>query len=420
MTVKGVKLSKLQRKIYDACNLDTEDSIIVVSCGRQVGKSTVASQIICNWCFNNYEYKVGFYAPTYKQAREQYKRMEKGLRKVRDIEFNKSELLITFPNGSSCLFITADNDGMRGYSFDSIVIDEAGFVKDEIFNAGILPTVAVSVSRGNGKILLISTPKRKNYFYEYFSKDIEGKLSITATSEEGGFISKNLLKQIRANTPEHIYKNEYLAEFLEDGTGVFRYLACINDNIRAESELIYAAVDWGIEDDYTVLTIQDSVGNVLLQERWTGIDWIKLIDKIVDRLNIYNVNTIWSEVNGIGNMPTKELRKKFPNTKDWNTSNKSKVDIINKLAADFQTESIKIPREDSLFRELDAFELKYTPKTKKVTYSARSGFHDDNVMSLAIVNFNRSKNPAKTEVMKKKTVTKPQDRRIGMRNRRRY
>lgn len=406
MTVKGIKLSKIQRDIYDACNLDSDNDFIVVSCGRQVGKSTVASQVICNWCFNNYEYKVGFYAPTYKQAREQYKRIEKGLRKVQGMEFNKSELLVTFPNGSTCLFITADNDGMRGYSFDSIVIDEAGFVKDDIFNAGILPTVAVSISKGNGKALFVSTPKSKNWFYNYFTNEMDSKKSITATSEEGGLISKSLLKELKKNTPEHIYRNEYLAEFLEDGTGLFKYKGCLSDNISAEDELIYAAVDWAIEDDYTVLTVQDKVGNVLLQERWTGIDWVKLIDTIVDRLNKYNVHTIWSEINGVGNMPTKELRKKFPNTISWTTSNKSKVDIINKLAADFQVEAIKIPRSDSLLSELDAFELKYTPTTKKVTYAARNGFHDDCVLSLAIVNYNRNKaGGTNITIPKRKTVT---------------
>jgi len=53
MTVKGVKLSKLQRKIYDACNLDTEDSIIVVSCGRQVIKAPITYNLRCNGTFTN-------------------------------------------------------------------------------------------------------------------------------------------------------------------------------------------------------------------------------------------------------------------------------------------------------------------------------------------------------------------------------
>lgn len=387
--IKGLKLTKLQKKIYNSCKLDSEYNIIVCSCGRQVGKSSVASQIVLNWCINNNGYKVGYFSPTYKQCKEQFNRIERGLSKIRGITCNKTDLIIYFPNGSYCQFQTADNDNMRGSTYHSLVVDEACFVKDEIFTAGILPTVAVSLSKKNGKVLLISTPKSKNWFYQYFKKSEEGKISITATSEEGGLISKQLLKQIKSSTPEHIYKNEYLAEFLDDGQGVFKYTKCILDGSKKITyDGCVAGIDFGMENDYTVLAVINKHHEVVAIKRWRGLDWDEMLREISNWLRYYNVQNAYAETNGIGNMPFKTLKKLFPNTRGWITTNKSKVDIINKLSYDFSNGLISIPNIDYLLTELDAFTVEYTQHTGKTTYKARNGFNDDCVMALAIANWN--------------------------------
>jgi len=387
--IKGLDLTNTQRKIYDACKLDSPYTFIVVSSGRQIGKSTVASQVMCNWCFNNTNYKVGYYAPTYKQCKEQYRRLEKGLQNVDGIEFNKSELIVTFPNKSIIQFQTAENDNMRGSTYHSIIVDESGFVKGDIYNAGILPTVAVSLSANTGKVLLISTPKTKNWFFDMFFTDNPGIIAIKATSEEGGLISKEVLDQIKSVTPEHIYRNEYLAEFMEAGSGIFPYRNCVIDDPSDNHEGLVAGIDFGIENDYTVLAIMNNKGEVVHLQRWRGGEWIPIIDEIAKIMKRLKVNKAYAESNGIGNMPFKELRKRFPYTHEWQTTIKSKPSIINKLSADFQQELIKIPNYDFLLTELDAYELSYNPATGSVKYGARSGFNDDCVMALAIANYNR-------------------------------
>ena len=87
-----------------------------------------------------------------------------------------------------------------------------------------MPTVAVSISGKNGikgKCLLISTPKTRNFFYDYCVQDIKNRKLITATTEQGGLISRDFLNNIKNTTPEQIYRNEYLAEFMEAGNGLF-------------------------------------------------------------------------------------------------------------------------------------------------------------------------------------------------------
>lgn len=394
MIFKGITLTPLQQKIYDACELDSEYQFIVVSVGRQSGKTECTIQICLNWCINNANFKVGYFEPIYRQAKKVFASFERGLEELEKagyVEMNKTDLTIKFKhNGSSIQFLSAENDSCRGFTFQGIICDEAGFMRDEIFSAAILPTVAVALSAGIGKVLLTSTPKQKNYFYNYFGSDMPKKLSITATSEDGGLISKEVLEQIRINTPDHIYRNEYLAEFLDAGEGVFEYLPCLTDSITTHIEGCVAGLDFGMENDYTALAIVNNKGELVHLQRWRDTDWMDLIDTIVKVLKQYKVNRVYAETNGIGNMPAKTLHKKFNATSYWTTTNKSKVDIINKLSADFKQNLISIPKTyDYLLTELDAYTLDYTPSTGKVTYGARNGFNDDCVMALAIANWNR-------------------------------
>jgi hypothetical protein len=390
VTLKGIELTELQRDIYNATKLDSKYQYIVVSTGRQVGKTTLAIQVALNWCINNKGFKLGFFMPVFKQCKKVFSSFEKGLKKSEIAEFNKTDLTITFKhNDSTIQFFTSENDNCRGFTFDSIICDESCFIKDDIFTAAILPTVAVALSKGTGKVLLTSTPKSKNWFFTYFSGDMENKIAIKATSEQGGLISKDVLASIKKSTPDWIYRNEYLAEFLDAGEGVFAYVDCLMNEKPTNTQGCVAGLDFGMENDYTALAIMNNSGELVHLQRWRGVDWMDLLDTIAAKLKEFKVNRVYAEINGIGNMPAKMLQKKFSATAYWTTTNKSKVDIINKLSADFKQNLIKIPKIDYLMDELDAYTLDYTPATGKVTYGARSGFNDDCVMALAIANWNR-------------------------------
>lgn len=387
----GITLTPLQKRIYDACELDSDYSYIAVTTGRQVGKTECTIQVCLNWCINH-SFVVGYFEPVFKQAKKVFASFCRGLAQLEEegfIEVNRTDLIIQFVGKGRIQFFTSETDTCRGFTFDAIVCDEAAFIKDEIFSSAILPTVAVSMSKGQGKVLLTSTPKSKNWFFDMSTIEMDNKISIKATSEEGGLISKEVLLQIKKTTPEHIYRNEYLAEFLDAGCGVFSYVSAVSDTEFEDRTSCVAGIDFGMENDYTVLAIMNVKGELVYLERWRDNDWSIVLTKIAEKLKEYKVIKAFAETNGIGNMPAKELKKKFAATTNWVTSNKSKVDIINKLSADFKQDLIKIPNRDYLLNELDAYTLDYTPATGKVTYGARSGFNDDCVMALAIANFNR-------------------------------
>jgi hypothetical protein len=71
------------------------------------------------------------------------------------------------------------------------------------------------------------------------------------------------------------------------------------------------------------------------------------------------------------------------NVQDWTTTNASKTEIISKLVTAFEQGNIKIPDDEVLLGELQAFEC--TPLAGgQFRYSAPPGLHDDLVMALAI------------------------------------
>ena len=402
ITLKALYLSDKQIDIYNAIQ---EKTLIVACTGRQVGKTEIAIITAISWLIkgNEYDTPYCYFLPTIKQCKKVYDDIvsrlgiliQKGMLKC-----NRTDLTIIYKN-TTLRFLSAESgDSIRGYTFHSIIIDEACFINDDVFNSVILPTVTVSLSNDIGKMLIVSTPKTKNWFFNMvtnpsFEKD---ECYITRfTSEEGGLISSKLLQSYRKSTPERVFNNEYMGEFIEEGDGLFRYKSCLTEqsiinevknNVIKNKHNVFAGVDWGIEDDYTVLTIINKDGYILETHKWKQIEWNKIIDSIVNIVRQYRC-IVYAETNGIGNMPFKTLRERYSNTQAFTTTNKSKNDIIQKLIMDFEKNEIKIPNNKDLIKELDSFELSVT-KFGNITYSARQGFNDDMIMSLAIANHKRN------------------------------
>ena len=392
----GIQLSRKQKDILKWCEIGNGLQYVVVSTGRQVGKSTIALITSIAWCTKNENFDVGIYLPVYKQARNLFHRLDKALKPLIDdnlVKLNKSEFTVTFNNGSSITFLSAENDNMRSFTFDAIIVDEANFVKGNIWTGGIQPTVAASLSKKNddgevgyrGKVLLTSTPKSKNWFYGFVQDEDDRTIVTRFTSEEGGIIAKEFLDKVKNKIPESVFKNEYMGEFLDSGNGLFKYLSCIKD-IKSKQGHI-AGLDIAAKNDYMSLTIQNKEGNVIFQDRWKGQSYTVLLKTVEQRLKEYGSPICYVETNGVGQVPFEILQKSYGKIKEWVTTNKSKNEIIQKLMVDFNTNNVSILDIDYVKDELDNFSCEW--KNGKATYGGSNGFHDDTVMSLAICNYNR-------------------------------
>ena len=379
-------LTKLQKRIISAVTDDRFDTIVIKT-GRQCAKTTTSILLCLSWATNKAGTRIGFFEPTYKQCRKVIEQIKSGLGEHAKgfVDVNLSTMIITFNNGSYIQFLSAEGE-VRGFTFDNIVVDEAAFIQDDKFKAEIEPTVGIALGKG-GKMVIISTPKKKNWFFSLCHSNDPKTCVITATTYEGELWSKEIIDRIKKQAPDIIFRNEYLAEFVDDASTVFEYKGAISEISKSKQGCV-AGLDFGIDGDYTALSIVNSSGELVYINRWNGVKWEDLLDTVTSVLKEYQA-TCYAESNGIGNMPTQTLQSKWHKTNKWVTTNQTKVDIITKLATDLKTGELKIPDYAPLLNEFDTYALEYTPKTGKLTFNARSGHNDDLVMSLAIANYHR-------------------------------
>lgn len=377
---------------------DPSIQYLVVSCGRQVGKSHTAIVIAARTALQPPSKKaahIGYFMPYINGAKIQYRRLFNMLAgKIVGMVSNDTNRQLTFLNGSTITFFGADNPtAIRGNTFDYIIVDEACFVDGNTWSEAILATVSIAISKGHGKILLCSTPKEKNWFYDYFMTKKHNYHSIKFTSAESGLHSEEALEEIRSKTPAAIFQNEYEAEFQDGSRGIFELTRSLfAQQTVPEKDFVkgtVAAVDWGMENDYTVLSIISGSRQVIHVARWRKIPWFEVIANIVSTLNRFGRPLVYAETNGIGSMPTQALRAAFGSTNDWVTTQESKASAIMKLAEDLISPKTRLilPDIDWVKEEFENFGFEYA--NGKIKFgNMKHDIHDDSVMSIAIANYN--------------------------------
>jgi hypothetical protein len=349
------------------------------------------------WAINNNNVKVLWVSPVYSMCSKVQKEIIQaigGTNIVKSANYSSNE--IELKNGSVILFRSAERyDNIRGLTVDYGIIDEAAFCKDEAYSEAIKPVFLV---RGK-KILFISTPKGKNWFYNLFalgkSADHPNYQTYTGSSYDTPFIEEEEIEDAKRTLPEKVFQQEYLAKFIDGGGEVFQNLDK-NKFHKYPKPIgkIYCGIDLGKQEDSTVATFIDSIGNVIDIYRDSKTEWSQMIQQIVILLKKYNA-TGMVEVNGIGDPIFEQIKKQYSNTHPFTTSSRSKNEIIEGLILDMNESTIKIPHENVfpyLVSELETFTYEYNPKTRAIKYGHPNGLHDDTVMSLAIANYNRKQN----------------------------
>ena len=68
----------------------------------------------------------------------------------------------------------------------------------------------------------------------------------------------------------------------------------------------------------------------------------------------------------------------------FNTTNKSKNDLVAQLQVAFEQRQIEILDDERQLLELGSYSAEYNPKTHTITYNAPNGLHDDICISLML------------------------------------
>jgi len=379
-TIKGYTPHDKQKLIHHSINNEPY-KYYVLNIGRQFGKSMLGINQMLYWAINNKGCHIAWVTPIYKQSKKVFDEIEKATSKSGLFEYNRSDLTIK-GFGSTISFFSGERpDNIRGNTFDYLIIDEFAFARPELCDEVLSATVLVK----GKKVLFISTPKGKNHFYKMSllpNYDARYKY-IQFTSYDNPMIDAKDLDERRRSLPEHIFRQEYLAEFLDNAGGLFTNVnACIKDVNSGQK--YYGGLDIGRADDYTVLTILNENSEMVYCERWRQDDWTNIINKVATKINEYKAKT-FVEVNNQGDVFYEMLQRQCRSLiNPFVTSSKTKPIMIEDLALAFEQKTISILDKTWLIDELNAFTYVYNVNTRNVQYSAPQGVHDDSVISLAL------------------------------------
>jgi len=207
--------------IYDKWQLEvlaTKGNLAIRS-GRQTGKSTVIAKLTGDYAKQNKNKVVLVIASTERQAYLLFEKIfdymfanyKSYLKKGKQ---NQTKTKLKLNNGTTiyCLPTGLDARGIRGYTVDLLIADEAAFIPRAVFNA-MTPSISTRVKEG-ARIILLSTPfGRDNYFYDCFDNDTFTKFHVS--SEECPRQDKDFLEAEKKRMSKISYAQEYLGEFAD-------------------------------------------------------------------------------------------------------------------------------------------------------------------------------------------------------------
>ena len=341
--------------------------------------------------------RVLFASPTQDQVDTFWEMAKEWLRPMLDkrlVYKNESKRLMVFNhNGGRIKAKTAWNaDTMKGDYGDFIVLDEFAQMHPDVWDFVVAPMLADT----DGDCWFISTPLRRNHFFKLYQKalgDDTGRWAqFHATTHDNPHLSAEAVAELTADMSDTAYRQEIMAEFLEQEGAVFRNIAaCLFAPLDATPDQVaahrlVAGVDWGKERDFTVISIFDATTNIeVMFDRFNQIDYTFQRDRLASLCDVWGVDEVWVEHNSIGIPNFEALQRDGLPVVAFETTAKSKPPLIESLALAFEREEAQWMDIPIATGELESYERKVSATTGRSTYSAPTGLHDDSVMARGIV-----------------------------------
>lgn len=289
-----------------------------------------------------------------------------------------NDILIQFKSADAPERLVAE--GLR-YAW----LDEAGIMlrDNEIWAEYIRPTLIDY----EAPAFISGTPKGKNKFFELFNKgqdnQKENYSSFHWSSYANPFIPEKEIDSIVDDMPERVYKQEILAEFLDDSSTVFRGINEVVSEGYSDKDTVAVGIDLAKAEDFTVLIGMDENFNVTFFDRFNEVKW-KLQKKRIKMRAEQNSDAFFLiDSTGVGDPIVEELENDGVDCEGYHFTNKSKSQLIEGLEISIEDKKINLPNEDVLINELKSFTYNVT-RSGKMRYEAPSGMHDDCVMALGL------------------------------------
>jgi len=338
-------------------------------------------------------------APTYDQCRVGWGECERIA--GGSVTFRASRMEIEYPTGGRLIFRSLDNpDNARGHTADGVIIDEAGFTAERAWYDVLRPMI----SDTHGWAIIGGTPKGHNWFWREHmaapgladSAAFQGPtLGVRSTAQglvrephplENPTFPFAEAERMWRTMPQRIFEQEFLAQFTEDGGGVFRGVvkAATLEPAQPYSGQFVFGVDWGKSNDWTVITVWDVARKALVAlDRFNQIGYNVQGARVAEMYRRWHPTVIIAENNSMGQAMIDFLRPYNINFSEFVTNNATKQAAIEGLALGIERGDVSLVNDAALVSELQAFEMDRLP-SGLLRYGAPEGMHDDCVMAAAI------------------------------------
>ena len=364
-------------------NLSSRHTVGVI--GRQYGKSTLAMlrmvrKLLAKPAGNHY-----WVSPIVPQARVQFERFL-ALYHQFISKHNKSHMECRLINGAWTHFKGSDNPtSLKSDTLTSGTLDECGTMHQSVWPEVVRPMLAVN----QGGCDFTGTPKGKNWFHMLAENaKLGGEWSFHhAPSNKSPFFSQAEFESIKASTVEAIFRQEYLAEFVDEGSEVFRsFRECIKGELEGPQagRLYVMGVDIAKHVDWTVITVWDVERRHMVGfERFNQVDWSLIEARIMETSRKYNRALIRLDATGVGDPVYDRLTRNGANVTPIKITAPVKSHLIESLIMGIEKREISFPHIPELVNELSIFSASKTP-SGHIKYEAPPEYHDDIVLSMAL------------------------------------
>lgn len=196
----------------------------VIAAGRRCGKSNFAIKRTLAAALNAPKGSAVLYlAPTLAQARQIAwdALLDQAGDLVRNSNVNQGDITLT--NGIKIHIRSGENpDALRGLKLAFAVIDEAAFIKEEVWSKIVRPALADL----KGEAIFISTPDGRNWFYDLYKLGQDGAdedwRSWHLTTWDNPTIDPKEIEAAKRTLSSWSFKVEFESSFDTSGSGIFK------------------------------------------------------------------------------------------------------------------------------------------------------------------------------------------------------
>jgi hypothetical protein len=369
--------------------------------GRRWRKTTLAMTVALEEALRGKQVVWG--APTFDQVRVGWKEAKRAAAGV--LRFHETQMRVETPSGGAIIYRSFDDpDNARGHTADGVIIDEAADVVEEGWTEVLRPML---VDTG-GWLLALGTPKGRNWFWRECMRAperdeaiswqaptlgaqvIDGQLVRVPHPLENPEIAWGELVDIFTGIPERVFRQEILAEFLENAGGVFRNVrACVAGQLEERpshpARQYVMGVDLAKHADYTVCCVGDMTDRrVVAYDRYNQADWGLQKTRIIQMAHHWNNALVWLDATGVGDPIYDDLRAAGLRIHPYKFTSASKTTLINNAVLMVEQQEVHYPEIAALISELSSYEYERLP-AGGLRMNAPAGMHDDFVVAFSLM-----------------------------------